>query len=78
MKYTKEQVEKILIDYGIDDDYLDEEREIEMGDDRYCEVMEEIIGRDDWYEDEDFTEEEQESFDSFWGIVQNELGITLY
>ena len=34
----------VLIDYGIDDDYLDEEREIEMGDDRYCEVMEEIKG----------------------------------
>ena len=39
--------------------------------------MEEIIGRDDW-DDDDWNEEEQELFDSFWGIVQNELGITLY
>ena len=75
MKYTKEQVIEILERHGINDEYLGEDRIIEMGGDKYCSVMYEITGRDEWWEDEGETEEEIESLDSFWGIVKNELGI---
>jgi hypothetical protein len=77
MIYTKEQVLEILEKCGVNDDYLDEDRCIEMGDSRYNDIMEEVSGREYWWEDEGETEEEIESLYSFWGIVKYELGIEL-
>lgn len=73
-KFTKQNVQEILINNGINDDYFEmyeglDNKVIELGCEAWCDVVSEITGKDVY--EEELNDKEIELVDDFMKIVES-------